>query len=115
VEFIICNVVKQVLAAAKNGFVADGVELNPWLVAYSKLQAFRLGLSSCARFYCQDLWKVRLQPYHNVVVFGVQEMVSVGSETFCLYRRLLVLVVRCSACSFLAHLGQTSLDCVEQN
>lgn len=63
-----------VLAAAKNGFVADGVELNPWLVAYSKLQAFRLGLSSCARFYCQDLWKVRLQPYHNVVVFGVQEM-----------------------------------------
>jgi hypothetical protein len=70
----IFNLLKQVLAAAKNGFVADGVELNPWLVAYSKLQAFRLGLSSCARFYCQDLWKVRLQPYHNVVVFGVQEM-----------------------------------------
>jgi hypothetical protein len=84
VEYTIFNLAKQVLAAAKNGFVAEGVELNPWLVAYSKLQAFRLGLSSCARFYCQDLWKVRLQPYHNVVVFGVQEMVSVGSGTFCL-------------------------------
>jgi hypothetical protein len=84
VEYTIINLVKQVLAAAKNGFVADGVELNPWLVAYSKLQAFRLGLSGCARFYCQDLWKVRLQPYHNVVVFGVQEMVSVGSAALCL-------------------------------
>lgn len=84
VEYTIFNLVKQVFAAAKNGFVADGVELNPWLVAYSKLQAFRLGLSSCARFYCQDLWKVRLHPYHNIVVFGVQEMVSVSSETFCL-------------------------------
>lgn len=84
VQYTIFNLVKQVLAAAKNGFVADGVELNPWLVAYSKLQAIRLGLGSCARFYCQDLWKVRLQPYHNVVIFGVQEMVSVGSETFCL-------------------------------
>jgi hypothetical protein len=80
----IFNLLKQVLAAAKNGFVADGVELNPWLVAYSKLQAFRQGLNSCARFYCQDLWKVPLQPYHDVVVFGVEEMVSVGGETFCL-------------------------------
>jgi hypothetical protein len=79
IEYTICNPVQQVLAAAKNGFVADGVELNPWLVAYSKLQAFRLGLGRCTRFYCRDLWKVQLQPYQNVVVFGVQEMVSTGS------------------------------------
>ncbi|PNF21148.1 Protein FAM173B, partial [Cryptotermes secundus] len=63
-----------VLTAAKAGFVADGVELNPWLVAYSKFQAFRLGFCNCARFYCQDLWKFNLKPYPNIVIFGVQEM-----------------------------------------
>jgi hypothetical protein len=66
-----------VLTAAKAGFIADGVELNPWLVVYSKFRAFQLGLNGCARFYCQDLWKFQLSPYSNIIIFGVQEMVSV--------------------------------------
>ncbi|XP_066994258.1 ATP synthase subunit C lysine N-methyltransferase [Anabrus simplex] len=63
-----------VLSAAQAGFSADGIELNPWLVGYSRLQAYRLGLRSKANFYRQDLWKTNLAPYHNVVIFGVQEM-----------------------------------------
>ncbi|XP_069690495.1 zinc finger protein 354C isoform X2 [Periplaneta americana] len=64
-----------VLTAAKAGFAADGVELNPWLVAYSRLKAYQMGLRSYARFYCQDLWKFRLKPYPNIVIFGVEEMI----------------------------------------
>nr|CAD7392683.1 unnamed protein product [Timema cristinae] len=63
-----------VLSAAKAGFQADGVELNPWLVLYSKLQSYRLRFNNRTRFYHQDLWKFNLQPYPNVVIFGVEEM-----------------------------------------
>ncbi|PSN46061.1 Protein FAM173B [Blattella germanica] len=66
-----------VLAAAKNGFLADGVDLNPWLIVYSRLQAYRLGLGRYTRFYLVDLWKFNLQPYPNIVVFGVEEMVNI--------------------------------------
>ncbi|XP_063231730.1 ATP synthase subunit C lysine N-methyltransferase isoform X2 [Bacillus rossius redtenbacheri] len=63
-----------VLAAAEAGFRADGVELNPWLVLYSRLQAWRLGLGPRAAFLRRDLWRLPLGAYRNVVVFGVEEM-----------------------------------------
>ncbi|GFR31101.1 ATP synthase subunit C lysine N-methyltransferase, partial [Trichonephila clavata] len=46
-----------VLTAAKIGFPAVGVELNPWLVLYSKAKAFYLGLNKKAVFKRQDIWK----------------------------------------------------------
>lgn len=67
---------KQVLEAASRGFQAHGVELNPWLVAYSKFRAIRLGLSGSATFARQDLWKTDFSKFHNVVIFGVEEMVG---------------------------------------
>nr|XP_039268235.1 ATP synthase subunit C lysine N-methyltransferase-like isoform X1 [Styela clava] len=63
-----------VLEAARNGFTASGYELNPWLVFYSKVKAFRLGLSSKATFVRRDLWKTDFQKYENVVIFGVDQM-----------------------------------------
>jgi len=57
--------VEQVLEAAKHGFSATGVELNPWLVLFSKFQAFRLGVSSKARFERRDMWKTDLLKYDN--------------------------------------------------
>lgn len=66
----------QVLSAAHAGFTpAEGVELNPWLVIYSKVQALRQGFSSTTSFHRKDLWKFSLKPYPNIVIFGVEEMV----------------------------------------
>jgi len=65
-----------VLEGARRGFKAVGVELNPWLVIYSKFQALRLGLSSTASFYRKDIWKTSLQPYETVVIFGVDTMME---------------------------------------
>ncbi|XP_054718106.1 ATP synthase subunit C lysine N-methyltransferase-like [Uloborus diversus] len=63
-----------VLAAAKLGFRGLGVELNPWLVFYSKIRAFNLGLSSHAKFKRQDIWKTDLGKFQNVIIFGVEQM-----------------------------------------
>ncbi|XP_001629463.3 ATP synthase subunit C lysine N-methyltransferase isoform X3 [Nematostella vectensis] len=65
---------RVVIAAAKQGCQAHGVELNPWLVYYSRLQARLQGLHNKATFSRQDLWKVNLKHYDNIVIFGVSEM-----------------------------------------
>ena len=52
-----------------------GIELNPWLVLYSKYKSLRLGLRATATFSRQDLWKSHLGEYDNVVIFGVEPMV----------------------------------------
>ncbi|XP_049808754.1 ATP synthase subunit C lysine N-methyltransferase [Schistocerca nitens] len=63
-----------VFAAAAAGFEAHGVELNPWLVTYSRLKAASLGLNKRTKFYQRDLWKFSIHGYKNIVVFGVEEM-----------------------------------------
>lgn len=65
-----------VIAAAKNGFTADGVELNPWLVQYSRINSFYNKVNTNTAFYRCDLWKFNLQPYNSIVIFGVEEMMS---------------------------------------
>ncbi|XP_048238384.1 ATP synthase subunit C lysine N-methyltransferase-like isoform X2 [Haliotis rufescens] len=63
-----------VIEAAKQGFNAYGVELNYWLVLYSRWTAWRHGVSGTAHFFRKDLWKTDLSKYNNVVVFGVEKM-----------------------------------------
>lgn len=63
-----------VYEGAQRGFRAHGIELNPWLVLFSKFKARRLGLSGQATFAKQDLWQSDLKHFDNVVIFGVQEM-----------------------------------------
>ncbi|CAL1286188.1 unnamed protein product [Larinioides sclopetarius] len=69
-----------VLAAAKMGFPAVGVELNPWLVIYSKIKTLYLGLSDSASFQRRDIWKTDLKKYDNIVIFGVEQMVSFSNK-----------------------------------
>lgn len=65
-----------VFTAAKLGFQADGVELNPWLVYYSRIAALlKPEYRSCKFFRC-DLWKFDLKPYNNIVIFGVEQMMK---------------------------------------
>ncbi|XP_058809354.1 ATP synthase subunit C lysine N-methyltransferase [Phymastichus coffea] len=71
-----------VIAAAKADFQADGVELNPWLVTYSNISAYRNGVSSKTSFFKKDLWKHHFNKYNNVVIFGVEEMMYELKEKF---------------------------------
>ncbi|CAK9824405.1 ATP synthase subunit C lysine N-methyltransferase [Anthophora retusa] len=65
-----------VFAAAKAGFKAHGIELNPWLIWYSRLKALTTGLSSQTIFIKQNLWKHNLRGYNNIVLFGVDQMMK---------------------------------------
>ncbi|XP_014210437.1 protein FAM173B [Copidosoma floridanum] len=71
-----------VVAAAKAGFQAHGVELNRWLVYYSRIFALAQGLSSKTYFFKKNLWKFNLNKYDNVVIFGVEEMMDELQEKF---------------------------------
>ena len=57
---------------------ATGVELNPWLVMYSRLRALKLRhlKHGSAEFVVGDLWKHDLGRYNHVVIFGVDTMMS---------------------------------------
>ena len=46
------------IEAAKQGFNATGIELNPWLVWLSKLSALKHGVGKNTHFYRKDIWKV---------------------------------------------------------
>lgn len=65
-----------VFTAAKAGFMADGVELNPWLVYYSRIAAVLTPQCRHTRFYRKDLWTFNLKPYNNIVIFGVEQMMK---------------------------------------
>ncbi|XP_076443125.1 ATP synthase subunit C lysine N-methyltransferase-like [Babylonia areolata] len=68
------------LEAARQGFKAYGVELNTWLVLYSRVTAWRQGLHQTASFMKQDLWKTNLSSYDNIVIFGVEQMMQQFEE-----------------------------------
>jgi len=63
------------ISAAQHSFQAEGVELNRWLVWYSRWAAWKKGIhSSKAHFFRADLWKTDLSVYKNVIIFGVEGM-----------------------------------------
>lgn len=63
-----------VFTAAKLGFKAVGVELNPILVLYSRISALLNKQYNETRFYRKNLWTFNLLPYNNIVIFGVEQM-----------------------------------------
>ncbi|KAL4119770.1 hypothetical protein QTP88_012545 [Uroleucon formosanum] len=63
-----------VMNTAKAGFESVGVELNFWLVMYSRLIAMKSKIQPSPKFIRTDLWKYHLGPFTNVVIFGVEEM-----------------------------------------
>lgn len=67
---------RLVIEAAKLGFKADGVELNPWLNAFATVNSWREGVGKMCNFKTTDLWKVDYGEYDDIVVFGVGEMMD---------------------------------------
>ncbi|KAK8396710.1 hypothetical protein O3P69_004999 [Scylla paramamosain] len=63
-----------VAAACQAQLKAVGVELNPWLVWYSRWAAWRAGVAASTSFVTRDLWRLDLRDYQNIVIFGVEEM-----------------------------------------
>eukprot|EP01134_Creolimax_fragrantissima_P002604 CFRG2604T1 len=71
---------RVVIAAAKKGLQAHGIEMNRWLVWYSRWRAYREGVWQKTSFSCGDLWKADITKYDTLVVFGVQEMMPLLEE-----------------------------------
>ncbi|CAB3246258.1 unnamed protein product [Arctia plantaginis] len=65
-----------VFTATKLGFKAEGVELNPWLVYYSRIATLLNSEYRGAKFYRRNLWSFDLKPYNNIVIFGVEQMMA---------------------------------------
>ncbi|CAH0402767.1 unnamed protein product [Chilo suppressalis] len=65
-----------VFTAAKLGFKAEGVELNPWLVYYSRLASLLQPELRKTKFYRHNLWTFNLKQYENIVIFGVEQMMQ---------------------------------------
>ncbi|RWS28769.1 hypothetical protein B4U80_10339 [Leptotrombidium deliense] len=71
-----------VVEAAKRGFQATGVELNIFLVLYSKITARLKGVNSLTSFCRENLWNLNLAKFDNVVIFGVSEMMPLLEQKF---------------------------------
>ncbi|XP_063699302.1 ATP synthase subunit C lysine N-methyltransferase [Culicoides brevitarsis] len=63
-----------VIETARKGWKSDGVELNLFLVLFSRIAALKNGVSSNTKFFKRDLWKFNTTPYDCVVIFGVEQM-----------------------------------------
>ncbi len=72
----------MVAAAREARLKGVGVELNPWLVWYSRWAAWRGGVAASTSFITKDLWRLNLQDYQNIVIFGVEEMVSLNGVCY---------------------------------
>ncbi|XP_065339289.1 ATP synthase subunit C lysine N-methyltransferase [Cloeon dipterum] len=60
---------------ASLGVESLGVELNPWLVAYSRARALQMARPR-PRYLRTDLFRFSLAPFSDVVVFGVEQMME---------------------------------------
>jgi 2-polyprenyl-3-methyl-5-hydroxy-6-metoxy-1,4-benzoquinol methylase len=60
-----------VIALARNGFSAHGIEINPFLAWYSRLKIKKAGLNGRALIRRKNLWQADFSQYNVVVLFGV--------------------------------------------
>ncbi len=65
-----------VIALAKCGARATGIEVNPWLVILSKLELRRQGLRGQVKIIHGNLWTHDLSTYSVVVVYGIGYMMK---------------------------------------
>ena len=63
-----------VAAFAKNGFEAEGIEINPLLVLKSRWKLRQKGLSNKAQIRFNDFWHLHFVDYDIVTVYGITHM-----------------------------------------
>lgn len=64
-----------VIAAGKLGVQADGFEINPVLVLWSRIKIKRQKLNN-ARVYFSDFWSADLSQYDVIIVFGITHIME---------------------------------------
>lgn len=84
---ILFSIMKQNVSkdSSLNISTADGVELNSWLVWYSKFTKWRLRNvipRQSMNFYKRDIFKTDLRHYDNIVVFGVESLMVELEQKF---------------------------------
>lgn len=62
---------KIVLALAKKGYTAYGIELNPLLVWWTRWQIRKQGLQGKAFIYRRDMWKEDMSQYDVIIVYQI--------------------------------------------
>ena len=62
---------RVVIEFAKRGIEAQGYEINPFLVAISKLKIKKAGLEKKAFIFWKNFWSANLSSYDIVSVFGI--------------------------------------------
>jgi hypothetical protein len=60
-----------VIALAQANLIAQGIEINPFLAAYSRFKIKMAGLSGKAAILRKNLWQADFSQYDIVVLFGV--------------------------------------------
>lgn len=76
-----CGNGRLLTAAARDGLVATGVELNPWLVMLARRNAYMQGHGDKVTVLWKDLWTVQVDHADIVVVYGVPSMMEkVGNK-----------------------------------
>lgn len=63
-------------ALARRGALADGCEIQPLLVWWSRFLLWRAGLGSKTRIFQGNLWRVDCSPYQVVTLYGFPSMMS---------------------------------------
>lgn len=63
-----------VIALAKAGAQAHGIEINPVLVWWSRYRIKKAGLSGKAFVHCHSLWDADLSKYNVVMIYGLPYM-----------------------------------------
>ena len=67
---------RVVIAAAKKNYESVGIELNFWLVLFSRFQSFSSEVSKLTKFKRANIFKHDLSNYDNIVVFGVDSLME---------------------------------------
>jgi SAM-dependent methyltransferase len=62
---------RLVIKLAKAGFLADGIEINPFLVWWSRSAIRRAKLANRATVRRSDFWREDFSKYNVITVFGV--------------------------------------------
>lgn len=65
-----------VLALAHQGYLVDGIELNPRLVWKSRQAIKRAGLSDLAKIYHGSFWKFDVSSYDLIVLYGATHIMG---------------------------------------
>ncbi|EKD65056.1 MAG: hypothetical protein ACD_50C00204G0002 [uncultured bacterium] len=71
---------RVVIAMAKQGVIAHGYEINPFLVLWSRLMILKNGLRGKAFIHWGSFWQVDLSSYDIVTLYGISYIMGKFEE-----------------------------------